>query len=145
MSVDEEFNIVAFADTEDKVVEYAIAPLFLLLYHKFIQMGYHFTISHQLHGNPVVYSNDDKKTIKELINDGYLTYVTEVGNNIILQYMTTDNFYYGVLLNDQLDVVAYMPYLCDVVDGELIFDLPSGKVRKSQIYKLEELEEIARR
>ncbi len=102
-------------------------------------------IESPLHGNPVVYSNNDKKVVKELVNEGYLTYVTEVGDKIVLQYITTDNFFYGLLLNEQLEVVAYMPYLCDVVDGELIFDVPTGKVRKSQIYQIDELVQMAQK
>ncbi len=98
-------------------------------------------IKSPLHGKPVVYNNESEE-VKEIQNDGYLTYVYEVGENIVLQYITTDGLVYGLLLNDKLETIAYLPYLCDIVDNEVYFDLPNGKVRKSKVYSLVELEEM---
>ncbi len=93
-----------------------------------------------LHGNVEVFSKEDhNKAVKELSFDGYLTYVTEVNEHIILQYITTDNYVYGIMLNENLEVVGELPYLSDIVDSQLIFDLPNGKIRKSNLLSLDEL------
>ena len=36
-----------------------------------------------------------------------------------------------------------MPYLCDVIGENLIFDYPSGTIRKSKIYSVDELMDMA--
>ena len=41
-------------------------------------------------------------------------------------------------MNNRCEVVAYLPYLSDVISGELYIDYPSGKIRKSQIYSIDE-------
>ncbi len=102
-----------------------------------------FIIKSPLHGNPKVYKRENEKFIKEIENEGYLTYITEVEGNIVAQYITTDDFIYGVLFNSKFEKIAYLPYLSDVVDGELIFDMPTGKIRKSKIFSLDELIDIA--
>lgn len=100
-------------------------------------------IESPLHGNPVVFDKDTGKKLCELKEDGYLTYITQVGDYIIAQYMTTDGYYYGVLLNDKCEVLAHLPYVSDVVNGELYFDYPTGNMRKSRIYKIDELIKMA--
>lgn len=39
--------------------------------------------------------------------------------------------------------LADLPYLCDVVGEILIFDYPTGNMRKSRIYNINELTEMA--
>ncbi len=99
----------------------------------------HLRIVAPLHGAATVYDKETGREIKTLETEDYLTYVTQVGENIITEYMTADGLRYGLLLNGRCEVLARMPYLCDVVDGELIFDYPSGNLRSSPIYTLEEL------
>ena len=103
----------------------------------------HFRIESPLHGAPTVFDIETDKEICELNEEGYLTYITQVGKHIIAQYVTVDDYYYGVLLNDRCEVLAYLPYLSDVISGELYFDYPSGKIRKSQIYSIDEEIEMA--
>lgn len=100
-------------------------------------------IESPLHGSPAVY---DKKTDKFICNfneEGYLTYITQVGDYIIAQYVTIDDYCYGILLNNKCETLAKLPYLNDVVDDELYFDYPSGNIRKSRIYNIDELINLA--
>lgn len=103
----------------------------------------HYRIESSLHGAPVVYDRESDKKICELKEDGYLTYITQTGNFIIAQYITVDNYYYGVLMNDKCEVLAYLPYLCDVFSKELYFDYPSGNIRKSQIFSIAQERKMA--
>lgn len=48
------------------------------------------------------------------------------------------------LLNDECEILADLPYLCDVYEDELYFDYPTGNMRKSRIYNINELKEMAR-
>ena len=49
----------------------------------------------------------------------------------------------GVILDGELNAVARVPYLSDVLDGELVIDLPEGTIKKSKIYSAKELTELA--
>lgn len=102
-----------------------------------------FRIESPLHGAPAVYDIKTGKKICELSEEGYLTYITETEEYIIAQYVTADGYCYGVLMNDRCEVLAYLPYLSDVLSGELYFDYPSGKIRKSQIYSIDEEMKLA--
>mgnify|MGYP006992394513 FL=1 len=97
-----------------------------------------------LHGTPTVYDRESGELVRELEKDAYLTYVTEVGDYIVTQYAATDGSYYGILLNGKCEVLAELPYLCDVVGEDLYFDYPTGSVRKTHIYNMEELLTLAR-
>ena len=98
-----------------------------------------------LHGTPMVYDKESGKQVCELEKDAYLTYATEVGDYIVTQYAATDGSYYGILLNGKCEVLAELPYLSDVVGEELYFDYPGGYVRKTHIYQMEELMELAKK
>lgn len=97
-----------------------------------------------LHGVPKAYSRDNGKLIGELEKDAYLTYITETGEYIIAQYVTADGDFFGVLMNQKCEELARLPRLCDVVNDMLVFDYPTGNLRKSRIYTLNELLETAR-
>lgn len=97
-----------------------------------------------LHGTPTVYDKESGKLVCELDKDAYLTYVTEVGDYIVTQYAATDGSCYGILLNENCEVLAELPYLSDVVGENLYFDYPTGSVRKTHIYHMEELLTLAR-
>ncbi|MCC8081508.1 MAG: serine/threonine-protein kinase [Lachnospiraceae bacterium] len=98
-----------------------------------------FRIESPLHGTPVVYSLTSGREICELEEDAYLTYITQVGENIVAQYYTTDGEYYGLLYNSDWETIAYLPDLCDVYEEELYFDYSTGNLRKSQIFNIDEL------
>lgn len=106
-------------------------------YEEFFTDKYRF--DSPLHGAPVVYDRETDKELATLNEEDYLTYVTQVGDYIITEYISTREGRYGLLLNDNLETLARLPYLCDIIDGELIFDYPSGDLRSSRIYSLQEL------
>ena len=58
-----------------------------------------------------------QKLICELNEDGYLTYITQVGDYIVAQYVTVDSYYYGVLLNE--DVYKRQALYSEVFDAWL--------------------------
>lgn len=104
----------------------------------------HYKIISPLHGTPEVYDLMSGNLLFTLSEDAYLTYVTQVGEYIVTQYITADGYYYGQLLNESCEVLAELPYLCDI-DGELLlFDYPSGNVRESRIYDINQLIKIAK-
>ncbi len=103
-----------------------------------------YVIKAPLHGTPEVYSKADGEKIAELNSDDYLTYITESGEYIIAQYISTDGKFYGVLMNSDCEPIAKIPYLCDVVDDMLISDYPAGKIKQTPVYELDELKERAK-
>lgn len=102
-------------------------------------------IESPLHGAPAVYDNKSQKLVARLEEDDYLTYVTQAGNYIITQYVTAAGFCYGQLLNEKCEVLADLPYLSDIIGDTLIFDYPTGNMRESRIYDIDELMEMARK
>ena len=96
-----------------------------------------------LHGTPQVYDIESGEKLYELDEDAFLTYVTQTGDYIIAQYITAEGFCYGTLMDRNCRTLAELPYLCDIVDSELYFDYPSGSIRKSAIYELDELVDMA--
>lgn len=100
-------------------------------------------IKSPLHGTPIVYDAKTGKEITRLNEDTYLTYVTKAGSYIAAQYITADGERLGQLLDEKCRVLAELPYLSDVIGETLIFDYPTGDIRKSKIYSLEELMDIA--
>jgi nitrite reductase/ring-hydroxylating ferredoxin subunit len=100
-----------------------------------------YRIESPLHGAPKVYDKKSGNFVRELESDAYLTYVTQAGEYIVAQYISADGDFFGLLLNDKCETLAYLPYLCDIDAGamELIFDYPTGNLRKSRIYDKDEL------
>jgi hypothetical protein len=92
-----------------------------------------------LHGAPEVYDQKTNKKIAELEEDAYLTYVTQTEEYIITEYVSAAGERYGLLLDDRLQTVAYLPMLCDIMDGMLVFDYGSGDLRQCRLYSLQEL------
>ena len=89
----------------------------------------------------------DRKTGRQegvLEEDAYLTYVTQAGEYLIAEYISGAGERYGVLLNERLEKLAYLPQLCDVNGEMLVFDCPSGNLRQCPLYSLQELTELAR-
>ena len=103
-----------------------------------------YIIKAPLHGTPEVYSKADGEKIADLNSEDYLTYITESGNYIIAQYISTDGTFYGILMNSNCESLAKIPYLCDIVDDMLVSDYPAGKIKLSPVYELDELKEQAK-
>jgi len=101
-------------------------------------------IERPLHGTPAVYDRESGELIQELESNAYLTYVTEVGDYLVTEYLTTQGERYGLLLNEDLETLAKLPGLCDITpDGTLIFDDMRGNLRQSRIYSIQELTSLA--
>lgn len=99
-----------------------------------------FRICSQLHGKPQVYDKDSGKLIAELDEDAYLTYITQLGDGrIVAQYTRADGYYYGILMNEDCEKLARLPYLCDVHEDMAIFDYPTGNLRQVRFYNTQEL------
>lgn len=91
------------------------------------------------HEAPVVYDRDSGEKLWELELEDELTYVTQVDDNLVTEYVTSQGKRYGLLLNANGETLARLPNLCDILDGKFIFDYPSGNLRATHIYSLEEL------
>lgn len=92
-----------------------------------------------LHEAPVVYALDTGEQLAVLEEDGYLTYVTEVGDYLITEYIATSGERYGLLLDQHMEKLAYLPGFCDVSGDMLVFDCGSGNLRQCRLYSLKEL------
>lgn len=102
-----------------------------------------YIIKAPLHGVPTVYDKVNGKKITELNSEDYLTYITEQGDHIIAQYVSADKGSYGIIMDQAFEPVARIPYLCDISGDMLVCDLPSGVIRLSPIYGLDELKDKA--
>lgn len=103
-----------------------------------------FRIVSPLHGTPQVYDRATGELLYTLESEDYLTYVTQVGEYLITEYMTAQGERYGLLLNGSGDVLADMPDLCDILpNGTLLFDDQQGNLRMNRIYSIQELLEMA--
>ncbi|MDE7244044.1 MAG: serine/threonine-protein kinase [Oscillospiraceae bacterium] len=102
-------------------------------------------IERPLHGTPEVFDLQSGEKLGELDPDNYLTYVTQIGECIMTEYISAQTGErYGLLLNENLEVLAELPGLCDVFeDGRLIFDDGKGGLRQSHVYSAEELLALA--
>lgn len=100
-----------------------------------------YRIRSPLHTAPEVYDVRSGKLLTTLDEDGYLTYVTQVGECVIAEYLSAagDGKRFGVLLDDRLRKIAVLPNLCDVLGDELVFDYESGNLRRCRLYSMEEL------
>lgn len=113
------------------------------LYEEFYTDAY--KISSSLHEAPQVYDKKTNKFIKSLEKEDYLTYVTQEGDYIITEYINTEGERYGLLLDKNLETIAYLPDMCDISDNHIIFDYGSGELRESEIYRLSDLIEMAQK
>jgi hypothetical protein len=95
-------------------------------------------------GKPTAFSLKNGEKISDLEKDAHLTYIEEVGDYIVSQYITVkDNEHFGVLLNSEFQPIAKLPRLCDTWNGNLLFDYIQGVIRFSRVYTVEDLIEQA--
>lgn len=98
-----------------------------------------------LHGIPEVYDRESGKLLWTLESDAYLTYVTQVGDFVITEYVTAQGERYGLLLDEHGEVLADIPNLSDILpDGTLMFDDMRGNLRMAHIYSIQELFALAK-
>lgn len=107
------------------------------LYEEFYTDQY--VISSSLHDAPAVYDKKSNKLAGKLEQDAYLTYVTQIDQYIITEYISAEGERFAFLLDDKLQKLAYLPNLCDVNHGMLVFDYESGNLRQCRLYSLREL------
>ncbi len=107
------------------------------LYEEFFTERYRFTS--ELHGVPKAYDRESGRLKAELEQDSYLTYVTEVGEYIVTEYVSAAGERYGLLLDQELQTLARLPGLCDMAGGMLVFDYKNGDLRQCRLYSLQEL------
>jgi len=98
-----------------------------------------------LHGTPAAYSTKTGKKISDLEKDSYLTYITQIDNYIVSEYISSEGRRFGILL-DAFDYnpIAYLPGLTDILDNDLVFDYHRGVLRETRIYSIDELINIAK-
>ena len=101
-------------------------------------------ITSPLHGTPAAYDRESGALVRELEPDAFLTYVTQVGEYIVTEYVSAQGERYGLLLNADCETLARLPSLCDITaDGDLVFDDRMGTLRRSRIYSPQELIALA--
>ncbi len=87
-----------------------------------------------LHGTPQVYSVANGELLGDFDFEAYLTYVTQVGQYVVVQYIDDEEIQNGLVLNSDMKRIAELPYCCDVLsDGTLFFDDMRGNVRQSKV------------
>lgn len=93
-----------------------------------------------LHGRSTIYDKGSGKVIREMETEDSVTYVTETGNYVIVEFITAQGERYGLLLNENCETLARLPGLCDILPDEtLVFDDLRGNLRQSRIYSIQEL------
>lgn len=103
-----------------------------------------FRVTSPLHGTPGIFDRETGELIRELEPDAYLTYVTELEDGIVTEYVTAAGERVGFLLNEDCETLAEFPDLCDILeDGTLVFDDMRGNLRQSRVYSLQELMVLA--
>lgn len=107
------------------------------LYEEFYTEKYRIVSS--LHSTPEVYALKSGKLLGTLEEEAYLTYVTQMGEYIVTEYINTEGERYGILLDDKLQKLAFLPALCDATEDTFIFDYESGDLRQCRLYTLQEL------
>lgn len=104
-----------------------------------------YRIVSRLHETPKVYDRKNDEYVTELEKDAELTYVTQLDGYIMTEYTDTAvSQRYGILLDENLQKLAYLPNLCDVYENTAVFDYQNGSIRSCHIYSLEELEALGR-
>lgn len=113
------------------------------LYEEFLTD--HLRIERPLHGTPAAYDRETGELVRELEPEDRITYVTQVGDYVIIEYLSAQTGgHYGLLMDENLDTLARLPGLCDILeDGTLIFDDMKGNLRQSRIYSVQELMDLA--
>lgn len=111
------------------------------LYEEFLTDKYR--ITSPLHEAPAAYDRESGELVKTLEQDAYLTYVTQAGEYILTEYVSSQGERFGLLLDENCETLARLPGLCDVIGETLVFDYPTGNLRQCRIYSLQELLALA--
>ncbi len=98
-----------------------------------------YRIVSRLHEAPAVYDRKSGTYVAGLEADASLTYVTQLDGMILTEYVSSKLERYGILLDENLQVLAKLPDVCDVYGDTVVFDYGNGSIRSCRIYSLEEL------
>ena len=97
------------------------------------------------YGTPVVYDRQRMKELRVLEQNANLRWAEQWKDLLILSLVTANDERSGQILDKNLDVIADLPNLCDVLpDGTLVFDDSFGTLRRSRIYSIDELIAMAK-
>lgn len=96
-----------------------------------------------LHKAPKIYDKKHNRMVGKLDNEDYLTYVTEIDGKLIVEFVSTEGKRYGLLLDADLETLAYLPNLCDIKGQTLYFDDHNGYIKSSRLYTIKELLDLA--
>ena len=98
-----------------------------------------------LHGTAIAYSLQDGSQIRTLDVDAFLTYVHQLNEYIVIEYITAQGERFATLTDADFQTIAHLPGLTDIdtQSGLLLFDHGLGTVRSSPIFSLEELKAMA--
>lgn len=102
-----------------------------------------FRIESPIDGAPIVFDKQTGAQLCTLERDDYLVYAPQVGDLVLLHYVTDDGDVYGVLMNKRGELLAEIPNVSDVLGNALIINDQSGFLRECPIYSLEELKDMA--
>lgn len=94
-------------------------------------------------GIPVAYDIETNNFAKELDFNGYFKNISQLTDYILIEYIDINGDNYGILLDDNLEEIAYLPNLAGNLQDDLIFDYKEGTIRRSKIYTVDELKNIA--
>ena len=98
-----------------------------------------------LHDSATIYAQESGKVIRRMETEDSVTYVTETGDYVVVEYITSQGERYGLLLNEACETLARLPGLCDILpDGTLVFDDMRGNLRQSRIYSKQDLIDLAK-
>ncbi|MBQ7681543.1 MAG: protein kinase [Oscillibacter sp.] len=94
---------------------------------------------------PELRRRSNGKLIRALEVDGNIWEVTQTGENLIIQYVSSDlRGRYAVLVDAHGQILADLPNLCDILPGNtLIFDDGIGNLRRGRLYTLAQLRALA--
>lgn len=92
-----------------------------------------------------IYDRMTEEDLGGYYEDGTLVSIDQTGPCILATYiLPRSNDRLGILFNESFDSLAYIPDICDTLDGELIVDCRDGRICTSRIYSLAELLEMAK-
>ena len=95
-------------------------------------------------GKVEIISNKSGELIKTIQDGDYLTYANQIDEYLIIEWISVNGKRYGTLLNQDCDIIATLPNLCDILPGPLlVFDDYAGHLSRSGVFSPEELVDIA--
>jgi len=98
-----------------------------------------YTIDVPLHGKTTVNDKKTGKQIAQIEEEAYVTYATEIEEGLVLQYVTTDAEYYGILLDRSGRPIARLPGLRDIKDHTFLFDYGNGAIYQTRVLGLKDI------